>query len=83
MWVASSGDNATVYAFDMQTKARDADKDIAVDSLTTGANDNPWGLWTDDQTMRVVDGHFPYTVFAYTLDSNSRLDPRFRPRDGQ
>ena len=71
MWVASSGDNATVYAFDMQTKARDADKDIAVDSLTTGANRNPWGLWTDDQTMWVADHDTPRPVFAYTLDSNS------------
>ena len=71
MWVASSGDNATVYAFDMQTKARDADKDIAVASLTTGANSNPWGLWTDDQTMWVADHDTPRAVFAYTLDSNS------------
>ena len=71
MWVASSGDNDTVYAFDMQTKVRDADKDIAVDSLTTGANSNPWGLWTDDQTMWVADHDTPRAVFAYTLDSNS------------
>ena len=72
MWVVSAGDNDTVYAFDMQTKARDADKDIAVDDLTAGANDNPWGLWTDIQTMRVVDGHFPRTVFAYTLSNGQR-----------
>ncbi len=71
LWVASPASTAKVYAFNMETKARDTDKDIAVASLTTGANSNPWGLWTDDQTMWVADHDHPRAVFAYTLDSNS------------
>ena len=71
MWVASPGSDATVYAFNMQTKARDADKDIAVHSLTTGANSNPWGLWTNDETMWVAQRSPPSRVFVYTFVDGS------------
>ena len=66
MWVASRDDDdpATVFAFDMQTKARASGKDL----VTDGANSNPWGLWTKDQTMWVADPNFPHEVFTYTFD---------------
>ena len=72
MWVASNDDPATVFAFDMQTKARDADKDLVVSTLTPGGgNNNPWGLWTDGQTMWVAERDSPRKVFAYPLDPDN------------
>ncbi len=48
-----------------------ADDDL--DGLTAAGNIDPQGIWTDGETMWVVDGHHK-KIFAYKLSDNSR-DP--------
>ena len=70
MWVAGTGAYfSQIAAYDMTTKARDSEKDIAI--LSAAGNHNPRGIWSDDATMWVVDWH-DGKVYAYNLETRER-----------
>ncbi len=52
MWVVDSGD-AKLYAYNLDTKQRDADKDF--DTLIADNNPSPSGIWSNGTTMWVAD----------------------------
>ena len=66
-WVADDVDSE-IYAYDMQTKARDSDQDF--DALDAG-NDSPRGIWSDGTTMWVAD-HDDGKIYAYQVSDKAR-----------
>ena len=66
-WVADDADSA-IYAYDMQTKARDSDQDF--DALDTD-NDSPRGIWSDGTTMWVAN-HDDGKIYAYQVSDKAR-----------
>ena len=68
MWVADDADDK-IYAYDMATKARDADKDF--DALADDGIDSLAGIWSDGTTMWVVD-RTGDKLYAYTLTTKVR-----------
>ena len=76
MWVADS-DDSKIYAYNLETKERDADKDF--NTLDAAGNDNPRGIWSDGATMWVADDPTlsPGRIYAYNMgnrERNSGLD---------
>ena len=61
MWVAD-WDDAKLYAYDMGTRARDPDRDIALHA----DNAKPMDIWSDGATMYVADAE-DGKIYAYTL----------------
>ena len=57
------------YAYNLNTKARDASKDIS--SLSIFGNSDPQGLWSDGVTMFVTDVRDD-KVYAYNLSTKDR-----------
>ena len=71
MWVADS-DDKKIYAYNLETKERDADKDF--NTLDAAGNDNPRGIWSDGTTMWVADDPTltPGRIYAYNMDDRER-----------
>ena len=78
MWVADSDDDK-IYAYNLgDTKqefgCRVSNKDF--DTLKAAGNLNPHGIWSDGETMWVVDGKYNYNnLYAYTLPQSSATLP--------
>ena len=78
MWVADSDDDK-IYAYNLGNtnlgdKIRVPDKDF--DTLKAAGNLNPHGIWSDGETMWVVDGKYNYNnLYAYTLPQSSATLP--------
>ena len=72
MWVSdrSTGDEL-LYAYNLSTKAHDSDKDIALAS----DNDTPSGLWSDGETMWVVQS-LADKLYAYNLSTKARYSDK-------
>ena len=76
LWVSNNrtfGDSDThskLYAYNMATKARDADKDF--NTLEAASNFNPRGLWSDGTTMWVAD-EGQNKIFAYDMATKARV----------
>ena len=68
MWVADVQDDK-LYAYNMQTKARDAAKDF--NTLAAAGNGNPKGIWSDGMTMWVADWSAG-KLFAYNMANKAR-----------
>ncbi len=66
IWV-SGGDDLKLYAYQLSTKERDSDRDIALDA----DNADPKGIWSDGETMWVVDSA-DRDLYAYNLQSGAR-----------
>ena len=76
MWVADS-DDSKIYAYNLETKERDTDKDF--NTLDAAGNDNPRGIWSDGTIMWVADDPTltPGRIYAYNMgnrERNSGLD---------
>ena len=69
MWVVDL-DDIKIYAYEMATKARDADKEF--NTLDAAGNDNPQGLWSDGTTMWVT-GRDDQKLYAYDMDTKARV----------
>ena len=69
MWVADLLDSK-IYAYNMATKARDADKDF--NTLAAAGNNEPRGLWSDGSTMWVSD-YYDEKLYAYNLQTKVRV----------
>ena len=72
MWVAHFkwiGTESKLFAYDLDSKARDADEDF--DTLLTAGNQNPVGLWSNDTTMWVADSQ-DGKIYAYKMSDKSR-----------
>ncbi len=67
MWIADYEDDK-LYAYNLETKARDAGKDL---TLAAG-NDQPTGIWSDGTTMWVADTTEDDKVYAYKMADKSR-----------
>ena len=68
MWIADSNDGK-LYAYTLADGARDADKDITLESN----NSNPVGIWSDDTTIWVAQlMPTERKVYAYTLADGAR-----------
>ena len=65
LWVADQVDNK-IYAYDLDTKARDSDKDITLDTENGGAE----GIWSDGVTIWVSDFQDD-KIYAYDLASKA------------
>ena len=72
MWVVDL-DDVKIYAYDMATKARDADKDF--NTLDDAGNDNPQGLWSDGTTMWVTD-QADQKLYTYDMDTKNRVSSK-------
>ena len=75
MWVVNDpnefGDtNTKIYAYNLATKARDADNDF--NTLMAAGNHNPRGLWSDGTTMWVAD-QGQNKIFAYDMGTKARV----------
>ena len=68
MWVADQED-VKLYAYNVQTKARDAAKDF--DTLVAAGQKYPHGIWSDGATMWVADWSVG-KLFAYNLATRAR-----------
>ena len=77
MWVADEVD-LKLYAYDMQTEARTADRDITLD-LQQGS---PGGVWTDGTTIWVYDVE-DRKLYAYAAETGARDEGKDidRPED--
>ena len=71
-WVADD-DNDKIYAYNMQTKAREAGEDF--DTLAAADNADPRGIWSDGITMWVADANED-KLFAYNLSTKARDDAK-------
>ncbi len=60
-----------IYAYKMDDKSRDADKDF--DTLSDAGNDSPTGIWSNGTTMWVVDTEDD-KIYAYRMSDTLR-DP--------
>ena len=72
MWVAHflwSGTESKIFAYNLSTKARDADEDF--DTLLAAGNENPVGLWSNGTTMWVADSQ-DGKIYAYKMSDKSR-----------
>ena len=67
MWVVD-WDDAKIYAYDLNTKSRDASRDL--DTLSAAGNTTPLGLWSDGITMWVVDWD-DAKIYAYNLTTKA------------
>ena len=73
MWVADSGPDGKIYAYDMTTRERVPGKDF--ETLEAAGNDDPEGIWSDGVTMWVADSEDD-KVFAYKMpDSVAPIEP--------
>ena len=80
MWVANSGDSAgigsKIYAYDLATKERDADKDFDTLILIGTFNWSPVGIWSDGTTMWVANRGDSFgigsKIYAYDLATKER-----------
>ena len=68
VWVADETDDK-LYAYDMKTKARVADKDF--DILAAAGNNHLAGIWSDSDTMWVAD-YSDARVYAYHAESKAQ-----------
>ena len=68
MWVVDNVDDK-LYAYNLDTKARDAGKDF--DTLSAAGNNRPRGIWSDETTMWVADSEDD-KLYAYNLDTKAR-----------
>ena len=80
VWVVNTGDDK-LYAYYKATMARDAPKDINLDT----ENSDPWGIWSDDTTIWVSDTE-DAKLYAYTLANGMRVSetgggPTTYPKD--
>ena len=73
IWVANDGADAgnKLYAYRRSDGARDSSKDF--DTLDGAGNNNPRAIWSDGQTMFVLDQN-DSRVYAYSMDDKSH-DP--------
>ena len=79
MWVADTDDDK-IYAYDMATKARDADKEF--NTLASEGNNNPEGIWSNGTTMWVVD-YGDDKIYAYDMATKARdADKEFNSLPG-
>ena len=69
MWVADSGSNDKIYAYDLSTKARDSGKDF--DTLVAAGIDFPRGIWSDGATMWVVEDR-DNKLYAFNMTTKAR-----------
>ena len=63
------GTESKLFAYDLDSKARDADEDF--DTLLTAGNQSPVGLWSNDTTMWVADSQ-DGKIYAYKMSDKSR-----------
>ena len=68
MWVSDIGDDR-LYAYDLDTMARAADRDL--NGLGAAGNRNANGIWSDCSTMWVSDDSDD-KIYAYRLDTGER-----------
>ena len=68
MWVADSNDDK-IYAYNLNTKARDASKDF--NTLSGADNDDAEGIWSDGTTMWVADSE-DAKLYAYRISTKAR-----------
>ncbi len=73
MWVADLTD-AKVYAYNMETKERDPDKDF--NTLEAAGNVAPEGIWSDGITLWVADEDDD-KLYSYNLSRDEALDLKF------
>ncbi len=77
MWVSDPKNNIKIFAYDLATGDMDSSKEIrtlcSIWSLDPRASDNchPAGLWSDGETMWVVDT-MDKKLYAYDLDTRER-----------
>ena len=70
MWVVQGLDaQASIYAYNMSTKARDPTKEFDQSDLNP-ANSAPGGIWSNGTTMWVADSGAD-KIFAYQLDTKT------------
>ena len=69
-WISNESDHK-IYAYDLDTKARDSDKDF--DTLDDADNDQPTGIWSNGTTMWVAD-YDDGKIYAYQVSDKAR-DP--------
>ena len=68
MWVVNTNDDQ-LYAYDMDTKNRDSDRDF--DTLSAAGNNDPLGIWSNGQTMWVADS-IDDKLYAYSMSTKAR-----------
>ncbi len=68
MWVADTDDDK-IYAYDLNTKARDSDKDF--DTLDDADNDRPTGIWSNGVTMWATE-YDDGKIYAYQVSDKAR-----------
>ena len=69
MWVADSGSNDKIYAYDQSTKARDSGKDF--NTLDSSGIDFPRGIWSDGTTMWVAED-VDNKLYAFNMTTKAR-----------
>ena len=78
MWVLDSDiDDLSIYAYDMDTKARLPNEDFA--NLHSAGNQTPTGIWADETTMFVGDTLGPNRIYAYWRSNKAPNAPRYIP----
>ena len=71
MWVVERSSDDNIYAFNMETKARDDGKDFK--TLEEVLNFSPTGIWSDGETMWMVNALSSNPkIFAYNLAAKTR-----------
>ena len=77
IWVSNSPNGETdgdkIFAYDRSTSLRDEDKDF--NTLSSAGNNSPARIWSDGETMFVVDS-FDDKVYAYNMDDKARDDSK-------
>ena len=67
-WVSNESGHK-IYAYDLNTKARDSDKDF--DTLDAADNDRPTGIWSNGTTMWAAD-YDDGKIYAYQVSDKAR-----------
>ena len=67
-WVSNETDHK-IYAYDLNTKVRDPDKDF--DTLDAAGNDRPTGIWSNGTTMWAAD-YDDGKIYAYQVSDKAR-----------
>ena len=81
MWVVDYGADNKVYAYDLNTKARDADKDVDLEEKTLWGDIASDGttMWLSE-TSTLDDKLYAYSISGKSSDSSKRLFAALRQR---
>ena len=78
IWVSNSplgtSDGDKIFAYDRSTRVRDEGKDF--NTLNAAGNNSPSRIWSDGETMFVLDSIDDDRVYAYNMDDKARDDSK-------